>query len=476
MPTVLIALSWMCCGTTADVGAQSQKPVDLAILEEPLQSAALVTPGHTYVDVELINVFNHQKKAWFTSGDSRYVVAFEVDPAGADKKPQWKYAVAFDHVGSSGLSGVVQNVRVSARPIYVPAASSNKPVLAAHILELDRANDVTPALTAFNDLLAKIPTPYTAAATAVLSMATDAYSKLVDAWIKANKENVELRQAGFDFLPPGTPTTLCGGAGAINPMIANCVYVLMDSGAYGDVPTTAQWIRANLRLSPSGKQLVFKAPATFKFNFSTETKKVGDVFDLKSYLLFRFVAYETQFTVDKLWEDKDLRTVFQEAQQIPQVRTARWKALAEQLTDSFLISRYDIILLRAAWDQYMAAADPCKDWDVFWNPPCFSLTQAAVAKAATDNPGLISPALLAHGQSAFFADPASLAQMTDTLKQKQEISSVQKALSSAGFQTTDPPGHFGDDTKAALKSFQLKNGLPSTGTLDITTIGKLKKK
>jgi hypothetical protein len=475
---MMLLLAPLQCYTVAEAARQS---VELGLLDEPLGSTPeIVTAGKSYINLELINVVNHQAQSWFAPGESTYVVAIEFHPFGLEDSRKWTYAKTLTRIDSSGLSGAEQNLTIGPRRVHLAKlpGRSSKPHLKVHIIELDRTNDVTPVVKELNDLLTSIPNPYTAAATTVFSAALRAYDRIVEAWLEKNKEHIELEGAGFDFVsqPTSSPPTTCRFEVTINPILGNCVYILMGARQLGDVTIDTGWARDNLRFDGARKQLVFKHAVTFPKSFGrTDTKEPGDLFNLSSYLLFRFDAQPTEFEEEAIWSDGDLKEQFSEAKRIPQIRESKWQALSDRLVTSNYFGHQDIVALQDAWQQFMVATGNCEDWNVFWYQ-CFKRTEEGFRKAyASLQPAgvQLSTAEIAEAQK-LFVDPKRSAAAKISLAAKLRVAGVQRALVVNGFPTRDPKGVLGEETKAALKSFQLKEGLPATGAPDGMTINALK--
>jgi hypothetical protein len=148
--------------------------VELGVLDEPLgDGPKIVAAGRNYVNLEIINIVNHQKQKWFAPGESTYVMAIEFHPLGLQDSVKWTSAKTVTRIGPSGLSGAEQNLTIGPRRVHLPKREglAYKPHLKAHILELDRTNDVTPMVKELNGLLAAVPNPYTATAATVFSTA-----------------------------------------------------------------------------------------------------------------------------------------------------------------------------------------------------------------------------------------------------------------------------------------------------------------
>lgn len=470
---IAIIVAWLLnCSLSAcqAYGAEHSEPIQVgSIAAFPSATPTVFTQESGYIIPILLNVTNINDRQWFSSGTPRVMIGFQLEQ---DSNVKWNFFAAWDQ-NKGRLSQLSPHQPIGPRRVpALPSLATRGPRLRMFIMQ---SADMFESATINLDVpLRSIYLPLNTAALRSVQSVALGYDRLLQPLFLSRWEFPE-----FNILGP----RFAGNAFDIGlPLAGNIVYVVLSPSNVGSLAIDLPWVQKHLRLSDNGAVLVYKSDMSFLDGTNTKlTKRAGEAFDLAAYILFRFDPSSTEIEESKLLSDKDLRQQFEEVQVSPVLFERKWRHISDILDASHLFTWPDIILVRAALNQFMESGNnpKCRSWEEFWHD-CWIRDPKTLKDAYETLPPKdkkIDIEQFERVTGEMFRDTTRLANLKNELQATVTANRqfMQKALKTLGHSPGKIDGVWGKQTVDAVRRFQRDTGFQPNGIVDLQTFDALEK-
>lgn len=451
-------------------GADHSAPIQIgSIATFPSASPTVFTQNSGYIIPILLNVTNGNDRQWFSSGAQRVMVGFQLEQEANIK---WNFFAAWDQ-NKGHLSQLSPHQPIGPRPVpALPSLGPRGPRLRMFIMQ--SADTFESATSNLDFPLRSIYLPLSTAALRSVQSVSLGYDRLLQ----------PLLLNRFEFPEFNIPSSrFTGNAFDIGlPLAGNIVYVVLSPSNVGSLAIDLPWAQKHLRLGDDGTLLVYRTDMIFLDGTNTKvTRKAGETFDLAAYILFRFEPSSTEIEESKLLNDKDLRQQFEEVQLSPALFERKWRHISDLLEASHLFTWPDILLVRAALNQFLESANnpKCRSWEEFWYD-CWSRDPKSLKDAYENLPAKdkkIGKEQFEKVAGEMFRDTARLTSLKKELEANVTVNRqfMQKALKTLGHSPGKIDGVWGKQTVDAIRRFQRDTGFQPNGVVDLQTFDALEK-